>query len=250
MRWHHRTRCRSRLLVPGVTPLLLLTLSTPLRGQARLSGQVLTSESRTPIAGAIVEIPSLHLSARSDSAGRFLIDGLASGDHQVIVRAVSFRPDTTWLDFRENEARSTDFLLSVSVTTLGGVRVTASEPEVRGRLAEFEERRRSGFGRFIDQSMIEANEHRRVADLISSNASGINPVRGRGAETWIAAQRAPTREAMRRSSIATMCYMDVWLDGVATPSIAAIEVYTGSSQVPPRFNKSGANCGVIVIWTR
>ena len=91
MRGRHCTRCRM-LLIPGATALLLLPLSSPLKGQSRLSGQVLASESRMPIAGATIEIPSLRLGGRSDSAGRFLIDGLAVGDHQVIIRAVSFDP--------------------------------------------------------------------------------------------------------------------------------------------------------------
>jgi len=39
---------------------------------------------------------------------------------------------------------------------------------------------------------------------------------------------------------------------VAADDIAAMEVYTGSSQIPPEFNSSlyGSRCGVVAIWTR
>jgi hypothetical protein len=39
---------------------------------------------------------------------------------------------------------------------------------------------------------------------------------------------------------------------VATDDLAAVEVYTGSSQIPPEFNSSlyGSRCGVVALWTR
>jgi len=39
---------------------------------------------------------------------------------------------------------------------------------------------------------------------------------------------------------------------VATDDLAAVEVYTGSSQIPAEFNSSmyGSRCGVVAIWTR
>jgi hypothetical protein len=39
---------------------------------------------------------------------------------------------------------------------------------------------------------------------------------------------------------------------VAPDEVAAVEIYTGASQIPAQFNSSSLNahCGVIVIWTR
>jgi hypothetical protein len=39
---------------------------------------------------------------------------------------------------------------------------------------------------------------------------------------------------------------------IAPDDVAAMEVYTGSSQIPPEFNSSlyGSRCGVVAIWTR
>ncbi|MFQ5551689.1 MAG: hypothetical protein ACE5FJ_10680, partial [Gemmatimonadales bacterium] len=32
--------------------------------------------------------------------------------------------------------------------------------------------------------------------------------------------------------------------------VAGVEAYSGSAQVPAAFNRAGAQCGVIVIWTK
>ena len=65
-----------------------------------------------------------------------------------------------------------------------------------------------------------------------------------------------------------MCYLDVYLDGLQVYNVAmrtmplfnlntlnpvdieAIEVYTGSSQIPPQYNKTAGMCGVMLIWLR
>jgi hypothetical protein len=33
-------------------------------------------------------------------------------------------------------------------------------------------------------------------------------------------------------------------------TVSAIEVYSGPAQAPARFNRAGADCGVVVFWTR
>jgi hypothetical protein len=39
---------------------------------------------------------------------------------------------------------------------------------------------------------------------------------------------------------------------VAPNEVAAVEIYTGASQIPPEFNSASvsSHCGVVVIWTR
>jgi hypothetical protein len=41
------------------------------------------------------------------------------------------------------------------------------------------------------------------------------------------------------------------LDDLLVPSaIAGIEVYPSTTGLPPKYQATGARCGVIVIWTR
>lgn len=39
-----------------------------------------------------------------------------------------------------------------------------------------------------------------------------------------------------------------WVLGVN--QIEAVEVYSGPSQMPAIFNRTGSGCGVVVFWTR
>ena len=58
------------------------------------------------------------------------------------------------------------------------------------------------------------------------------------------------------------CLPDVYLDGIPQPGadelddiimpfdIEGIEVYRSASEVPARYTTAGANCGVILLWSR
>lgn len=64
------------------------------------------------------------------------------------------------------------------------------------------------------------------------------------------------------------CYNDVYIDGamlygaglageplsdidsLSPSTIEGVEFYSGPSQVPARYNKTGSVCGVQLIWTR
>src|SRR5688572_12615113 len=59
-----------------------------------LSGVLRSELSRTPIAGAIVEIPSLGLRTVSDSLGTLHIRRVAAGHRQVDLRALGFQSMT------------------------------------------------------------------------------------------------------------------------------------------------------------
>ena len=43
---------------------------------------------------------------------------------------------------------------------------------------------------------------------------------------------------------------DVDVDVLSIEAIEAMETYVLSASVPPEFNRSGALCGVIALWTR
>ena len=242
---------------------LIASTTTAGDAQSRISGTIVAGDTRQPVAGAVVAVPALARTVTSDSAGRFDLDGIPGGELFVLVRAIGFRPDTTLLAFGASEVRVQDIVLDRLVTTLDEVVVKEKYAPVRGKLAEFEDRRRYGIGRFIDTTTFETQRGRPVADILQQHAAGLHIVRASSA-AYLSTHRTPSRNAVLGGG---RCYMDVWLDGIPVyqggkgmplwninsiqpDAIAAMEVYVGAAQIPVRFNSSGAACGVAVIWLR
>ena len=64
------------------------------------------------------------------------------------------------------------------------------------------------------------------------------------------------------------CFMDVYIDGalafdsrhsenglldvntIPPEHIEGIEVYSSAAQIPAKYNRTGNNCGVLLIWLR
>lgn len=255
-----------------------------------LVGKVLrASAPAKAIAGATVEIAPVSLRAQTDSAGRFRLRDVPKGRMRVVVRALGFAPDTADVEFEPNLTVVRDFLLADEPVELAGVRVTGEAPAVgSAAIRDFEERRRRGIGRFLDRSQISRFDNNRTGSLLRTVA-GVD-VKVGGSKAWISGGRAlgsgrgafsqvRKEDVLDRQDIAAgaplACYMDVYVDGAlvynssvltnrraqeASPlfdvnsippsEIEAIEVYTGSAQIPPQYNKTGGGCGVLLIWTR
>jgi hypothetical protein len=263
---------------------LTAAASTPLRAQAEFQGRVLTNADR-PIAKAIIWIPALDLRTVSDSAGKFRIGKIPSGDYLILARAVGFRPESTVTTFEPNEALVHDIVLQASVNELPTVAVSGkSEPLVRGQLAEYEDRKARGIGHFFDGDVFEKANEQRLGDALNGRVPGMAIVSGKGARAWVTSGRGGTAGtcALCRASRAQMldnvdiaagaplaCYMDVYLDGMRVYSsgsagrmplfnvnnvnphnVRAVEVYTSASQIPPKYVRIGNSCGVMLIWTR
>ena len=87
-----------------------------------------------------------------------------------------------------------------------------------------------------------------------------------GMDTSCGAVRLDRADSMAGARPA--CFMDVYLDGamvfnssnpqfglfdansIPPEHIAGIEVYTSVAQIPARYNRTSAGCGVLLIWTR
>jgi hypothetical protein len=144
------------------------------------------------------------------------------------------------------------------------------------KLAAFNERKQFGIGRFFDGEIFEKEQHRMLGELIASRTPGTRLVRSKtSSAAWISTTRGsgslrptaidPTDRL--RGADPRGCYPDVYLDGavvysfgkgmplfdlnsLTAASVSAVEVYVGPSQTPQQFNKVGAVCGVVLIWTK
>jgi hypothetical protein len=219
----------------------------------------------------------------TDSAGRFRLSGLPSGEHVVLMRALGFENDSAVVDIDGNEVSMRDFVLRRQVVSLPEQRVTASEIKRAGKMAGFLEREKFGVGHFVNRDALAKEEGRMQTGDILARVPGLSVRRGQS-KAWIASSRATNAAggcAFCRPAVSDLdpadkaagarpaCYMDVYLDGILIyddtrrprlplfnvnsielSEIEGIEVYTSAAQIPAQYNRTSSGCGVLVIWTR
>lgn len=179
--------------------------------------------------------------------GRWTLAGLPTGTRLLEVRAVGYYPRRIPIDVVEHAAE-VDVALQTFQAVLDTVRVTAS----RFRTADngFDERRRSGMGRYLTDADLRARNAIQVSDVFRM-MPGMQVERvGVFGDPVIT-----MRSAFGRCVPALYVdghYLPIAggeLDGFVHPDeIAAIEVYT--SAVPPQFQQGMTGCGSVVLWTK
>lgn len=248
----------------------------------RLRGRVLAAASKLPVADAQISLPLLSLSVRSDGRGSFVMTSVPGGTHQLMIRRLGYRPVDTLvtLDQQMDQERTIHL---VQATVLDSVRITGSRTDVT--LLEFEEHRRLGLGRFLTRESLERQESTRVSEIVAG-LSGVGIRRG-GPRGYVLSKRFVVPLSAQRTcldpnarggnlyvpssperaqGIACACYAQVYLDrqlmnpGQPTPpfdvntlltsQLEAIEWYAGPSEVPARYTRLNAACGVLVVHTR
>jgi hypothetical protein len=203
---------------------------------------------------------SVIAKGRTDKAGeaRILIPEPPTPPLQPItvsVRTIGFAPISKQLDWAMTGLLRLDVTMSRRVTVLGEVRIVEKRA-ASFWLREFEERRARLNGFFMDRTEIEHSGSTRLSDLLRA-APGLTIIPYGGSYVIASERAAPRLDGQA-------CKISYYLDGVpmsldelanldvtlSVNDIEAVEVYTGGSRVPPRFNQSNARCGVIAFWTR
>jgi hypothetical protein len=230
----------------AVVALAIAARSVPGQAQSGVVVGVVTSlPTRQPLGGALIEIAGTNRRATTDSAGNFRIGGIPGGDFTVKTRAIGYEAATMAISIAVGGTVRLDLELRPLIVDLPGVSVEASPRDAR--LRGFHDRRAAGFGRFITRKDIEARDPRDSKELFR----GIPGVR-------VVGNRLQMTTGMTRR-----CLVQYFVDGlhISQPSsdilgefrprdVEGIEVYRGPAETPPAFSQGGAECGVIVIWTR
>jgi hypothetical protein len=249
---------------------------------ATLAGRVVHKVSKDGVPGAEVRLSPRNTQALTDSAGYFHFDHVAPGAVWLLVRRLGFAPESVAVEVRP--ANDLHLLVELKETAqpLDPVTVKESErPFERGKLAGFDSRKTRGIGRFFDADIFEKERDRQLGEIILSRVPGVRLVRSHyGTATYLATgRRSAATVSGSKSTLAPedrdsgadprACYPDVYLDGVpvylfgnSPPSplfdmnsiglstVAAVELYAGPAQTPLQYNKTGALCGVVLIWTK
>lgn len=134
---------------------------------------------------------------------------------------------------------------------------------------EFERRMVEGKGQFISREELEKSQAKRMADVLQ-RLRGIRLYRSPRGEAFAINSRGQV--TMLGSN--PTCYVQVYLDDVPLPStsshppskvpsgmvfnlnslspseIEGVEYYVGLGEIPPKYNRTGSVCGVLLLWTR
>jgi hypothetical protein len=222
------------------------------RAQARATpgtiDGVVTDTNLVSLANASASILGSSLQVVTGANGRFRILGVPAGHYILIVRRIGYAPTSSALEVAAGDTLRLSFALAKSVSALDTVVVSAKR--VTMRMAEFEERRKAGFGHFITQEEIDRRNPVYLGDILRNVLS---------------VQIADGMFKQVALNVRNGCPFQIVLDGVPMPikpptnlldlpapkEIGGIEIYSGPATVPLQYKAAGSGtCGVILVWTR
>ena len=220
-----------------------------LRGNGRLRGTIRT-EKAMPVAGATVRVRGGESVATTDATGSFMLSALPTGTHSVEATAIGFQPTRAPVDIIEADAPPADLVMRPVGKVLDTMRVFASRDLPTPWRARFEERRKMGLGRYLDEAAIEKRDPMTVTDLLSS-MPGVT----------IRSNSLSSRSTIMVRATGGYCYPAYFIDGVpvevgrssidnflSAREVRAVELYRSRILTPAEF-AFRESCGTIVIWT-
>lgn len=216
----------------------------------RILGTVIDQSTQEPVPSAEIVLrpeDGGDLSRRSaDGDGQFGFPIIPVGSYAIEIEALGYHAINQSLPIREvAELRITAELVPLALELDPVVVVT----ERRGSMDRtgFNERLRTGFGRYITREDIEARNPFYVSDLLRT-VPGVRVVpdsRGFGNAVLLRRGCRPTiyLDGMRLAMLDGFGIDDLLM----AHDVEGIEVYQGI-QAPAQF--SGGSCGAVVLWTR
>ena len=233
----------------------------------RVSGVVLTTADGRAIAGARVGIAD-GPQTRTNERGEFTIGEVAAGTRVLEVRALGYYPERRPVDVVAG-APTIRIAMMTMKAVLDTIRVTAVAI-TRGMLG-FEERARSGPGRYITSEQLERRRPN-SAEQVFQNLPGLKIGGGTNGRTLM--MRSLFVGDFMKGDVETHCGPAIFIDGMRIPGegydssmrqrpvllddidswippdkIAGIEIYQ-AGQVPAEFAESMSGCGAVVIWRK
>ena len=212
---------------------------------------VVTDVEDVPVFGAVVEIGTLSLRARTNERGEFQLAGVPIGAVDIRVRRLGFAPVTKTAQVAANgSVEPVHVVLPALPVTVRPVLVEASRVEYSGRLAGYYERlQRRSTGTFISRDVIDRSNNKTLSQLLSATP-GISALR----------MRVGGGVRMRGRSCRPLVWLDgtpltageVDLDAFPLSTLHGIEVYLGSTNAPSAYTAlhGQSSCGTVLLWSR
>jgi hypothetical protein len=240
---------------------LLLAATLPAqdrRAPATFVGVVWEESTQRGIDAAEVLLPKLNLRAVSDSNGVFQLRDVPPGTHELTVRRLGFDAYTSKVGFNPGETLRQRVYLR-RVVQLDSITVSGARSS---GIPEVDQRRHMKIGVAITREQLDKKEASRLGDLVG-DLPGVVARRTRQGGTYALNSRGIITINGNNRSCYVMVYLDdspVYrgdpgeplfdLNSITPRSLEAVEYFAGPSQVPAKYNKIGATCGVLLLWTR
>ena len=188
--------------------------------------------------------------ALTDQHGAFLLAGLKPGAVTVEFRPANRAPLTYPLTLEAG--KTTTFAVKVDTRSVALPEVVVEGSDAPPpKMQEFIRHKQAGHGGyFITRADIDKKQPRVMSDMLRR-------VPGLRVDCGFGTCQVQSFEEARR--ISGGCPIQYFLDGTPfsgdidelTPDqVEGIEIYRGSSTIPPEFNSGTSMCGVIAVWSR
>lgn len=237
-----------------VLPVFLLgLLVTPLAGQAVMRGIVRNDSTGAPIPGVEVLLNGTPHTTTTNAQGRYVLAGMPAGTFQAFFRLIGHLPVRSDVRLTAGDATRANAMLIRSDVVLDPIIVTGA-PSTRGvgmGREGFDERRRLGFGRYLDSEELRRLEGTLHLNDVLRRYTGIGVARiklpGQGLD-WVALH--PTRRDMegrlnclmqvyynnapvgRGGVIGTSDVKSEDLRAYSLTGVKRVEVYRSAAEVP------------------
>lgn len=244
-----------------------LSEGNPAAGGAVVIGFVREAGSGRPLGGASIVARTSSgdtvAAALADGAGRFRLDELEPGIHELEASLLGYRKLVAETEVRAGQAQALDLPLSPGPIELDPVvaEVEAREPHLSA--VGYYDRKLQPGGIFIDRKEIEARDANQVTDLLQgktrvrvvyAGSGGLRADVVMSGTANVGFQKCAPRivlDGMVVRQAGPMSENDVVLNDLISPNeVAGIEVYRSAAETPPQFGGRNGSCGVVVLWSR
>jgi hypothetical protein len=235
----------------GLVVSLLPTLQLAGQGSGTVVGMV-TTPSGSPVERARVAIVGTSLATLAAADGGFRLTGVPTSGQTLDVKMLGYEPRALAVEIVAGDTLHVQVVLTAIPLPLEAVEIR-SRATVTPGMRGFEERRlRGGPGVFLTREEIERMQPRVLTDVFR-RVPGIQvrPMRG-GLGNNVSVQARGSECSMRfymNGSAFPLPPDQPINDFIAPEEVVAIEIYSGSSEIPAQFSFN-TRCGVVMLWTR
>jgi hypothetical protein len=215
-------------------------------GTSTVAGTVVGGDG-APLEGAQVYLVGTTRSAKADYKGSFRLGGLPAGTQTIEVRLLSYQPRRYTVNLAPQKEAHLSAVLDQRAQVLDPVITVAKESS---GIPGFDERAKSGQGRFFTRSQIVDANSNAITDLFRQVA-GMQVLSVNGQYLVVSTRASATcKSAQWYVDGSPYDPGDENIDEMFRPTeVQAIEVYNSATTTPIEYQGQHSACGTILIWT-